>query len=467
MRKKCVLIVDDSKTARTVLAKKLMAYDIDVESRESAASAIDYLYENTPDAVFMDYEMPGMDGFQALKIIKSNPNTATIPVMMYTSREGGLELSQARALGAIGVLPKQLAAQDLDKVVRELHLLPDQESLVRGFQETDAQYPPSLHAVDIGAGSDNIEYLTPPPEEEAEAIEYPAETYDESVFLLKRQTRIYQKELSNAEERMRGYVSEELGQLRDEVLHSEEALQKRSQGPAGWLLVGLDLLLLALLGFMLWQQNLRPDHPLGAQRLRHMESQLTAVSEQIDGLQTSLSRPPQAQSPVPKKQEVRRVNIHLLEWAANRGTHFDYGENPYSDQRVAWLSELASHLSEAGFKGTIQLRANYGNFCLSRSETGSLALAPAQMEFADCLFAKQLEQEKSLPGSYQTIGFANFLNTLQSAESRAIEMVIEPDSWGEPAVPYPDPYTVKSVAEWNRLASQNQRILVNLVGQAD
>ncbi|MEN8132738.1 MAG: response regulator, partial [Pseudomonadota bacterium] len=60
----------------------------DVVTVDSAVNAIDYLYGNTPDAVFMDYEMPGMDGFQALKIIKSNPETAMIPVMMYSSKAG-------------------------------------------------------------------------------------------------------------------------------------------------------------------------------------------------------------------------------------------------------------------------------------------------------------------------------------------------------------------------------------------
>ncbi|MCU7885095.1 MAG: response regulator, partial [Candidatus Thiodiazotropha sp. (ex Lucinoma annulata)] len=134
---KRALIVDDSKTARQVLSGKLSNYGITVDALESAAAAIDYLYENAPDAIFMDYEMPGMDGFQALKVIKSNPHTALIPVMMYTSKEGGLALSQARALGAIGVLPKQLEAQDLEGVLNSLHLMPEQESLVHGYKDDE------------------------------------------------------------------------------------------------------------------------------------------------------------------------------------------------------------------------------------------------------------------------------------------------------------------------------------------
>jgi DNA-binding NarL/FixJ family response regulator len=71
----------------------------------------------------MDHLMPGMDGFQAVQAIKNNPLTATIPIMMYTSQEGELYLSQARALGAIGVLPKQTKHTDVSKALDQLRLL--------------------------------------------------------------------------------------------------------------------------------------------------------------------------------------------------------------------------------------------------------------------------------------------------------------------------------------------------------
>ena len=68
--------------------------------------------------------MPGMDGFQALEAIKANPATATIPVMMYTSQEGELYVGQARALGAFGVLPKQVKPVEVSKILQALHLIP-------------------------------------------------------------------------------------------------------------------------------------------------------------------------------------------------------------------------------------------------------------------------------------------------------------------------------------------------------
>src|SRR5271163_280358 len=129
MARKRALVVDDSKSARVILSRMLEKYDIEVDMAESAEQAIEYLKNNRPDAIFMDHLMPGMDGLQAVRAIKGNPQTAMIPIMMYTSQEGELYVGQARALGAMGVLPKQVRPVDVSKVLYELHLLPDRRDM--------------------------------------------------------------------------------------------------------------------------------------------------------------------------------------------------------------------------------------------------------------------------------------------------------------------------------------------------
>src|SRR5262245_59164239 len=93
---------------------------------ETAEIALDYLKHSRPDVVFLDHNMPGIDGFEALEAIKTNPATATIPVMMYTSQEGELYVGQARALGALGVLPKTVQPVEVAQVLRTLHLIPSE-----------------------------------------------------------------------------------------------------------------------------------------------------------------------------------------------------------------------------------------------------------------------------------------------------------------------------------------------------
>ena len=99
MQGKRALVVDDSKSARVVLSRMLEKYGIEVDSAESAETALEYLKDHHPDVIFMDHLMPGMDGLQAVREIKANPELASIPVMMYTSQEGEIYGGQARASG--------------------------------------------------------------------------------------------------------------------------------------------------------------------------------------------------------------------------------------------------------------------------------------------------------------------------------------------------------------------------------
>src|ERR1700726_3776528 len=144
------LVVDDSKSARAFLTRILERYELAVDGVESAEQAIEYLTHQRPDVIFMDHLMPGMDGFQAVQAIKTNPLTATIPIMMYTSQEGELYLEQARALGAVGVLPKQIKPTDVSKVLYQLHLVADRRD---PEQATFTPLNPGAPETGAGVGS--------------------------------------------------------------------------------------------------------------------------------------------------------------------------------------------------------------------------------------------------------------------------------------------------------------------------
>lgn len=470
MTRKCALIVDDSKTARQVLAKKLQAYEIEVETADSAANAIDFLHGNTPDAVFMDYEMPGMDGFQALKIIKSNPRTATIPVMMYTSKAGGIALSQARALGAIGVLPKQMEAHGLEAIIEQLHLHPHQRSLVEKFHDGNDQYQPKVTYTSGNDSSSNVEYINRQ-RVGVEKVEYPEEVYDESVFLLKRQTRIYLKELMSVEKRILDSLTKEVRLFRED-LHAANNLQEKMKNQPkgkGGLLYLLNLLLLLMVGYLTWQHSLLNVESPPSGRMGVIESKLYDIKTQVGDIVASMQDSNSTSSArgseevdSDRDQVAIQHSIGFLDWAANRGTEFGYGENPYDDVRVAWLSDLVNQLNKAGFRGSINLKAHYGNFCLSKSETGALILARDDVRFEDCLFSVDSTETGFAQSSYQTLGFANYLNSILSEEDIPIEVFVETDSFDEPVLPYPQGYSAKTAGEWNRVAAQNQRILVTL-----
>lgn len=115
---KHALIVDDSRTAAVALVKLLSRQGVSASLVNSGEAAVDYLQGDRPDLIFMDHMMPGMDGFQAVKSIRSDPETARIPIVMYTSNSGDIYVGQARALGAVDLLAKPVTEERLVEVLQ-------------------------------------------------------------------------------------------------------------------------------------------------------------------------------------------------------------------------------------------------------------------------------------------------------------------------------------------------------------
>jgi len=115
---KNALLIDDSKVARFALSKLLENADMNVSMAGSAEEALDYLSHNDlPDVIFMDHLMPGMNGVQATKAIKSNPATAHIPIIMCTSKKSAEFESRAKQFGIYDILTKPPQPQALSTML--------------------------------------------------------------------------------------------------------------------------------------------------------------------------------------------------------------------------------------------------------------------------------------------------------------------------------------------------------------
>lgn len=117
---KSALVVDDSKSARFALRKFLEGFGYKVDTAESAADAYRQLAGRLPDVVFLDHIMPGVDGFEALKVIKSDPLSAKVPVVICSSNEGEDFVHQARLRGATDVLQKPPSPEQIAGVLANL-----------------------------------------------------------------------------------------------------------------------------------------------------------------------------------------------------------------------------------------------------------------------------------------------------------------------------------------------------------
>lgn len=115
-----ILLVDDSKSARYALRLQLQRHGVEVDTADSAESAFEHLKNTLPDAIMMDHMMPGLNGFEALEVIRKDPKTAHLPVVMCTSHEDPSFAIAAKEKGAIGILPKSTAPDKLPAVLELL-----------------------------------------------------------------------------------------------------------------------------------------------------------------------------------------------------------------------------------------------------------------------------------------------------------------------------------------------------------
>lgn len=117
MSAKHALLVDDSKSARFALRQVLQRKGFEVDMAESAEVALEMVTQSQIDAIFMDHMMPGMDGYEATAILKSDPASAHIPVVMCTSNDQEEYVRKARETGAVGILPKPPTLEKLAEIM--------------------------------------------------------------------------------------------------------------------------------------------------------------------------------------------------------------------------------------------------------------------------------------------------------------------------------------------------------------
>jgi two-component system cell cycle response regulator len=115
-----VLVVDDSDVTRTLLARTLTRAGFEVtQARDGLEGAVLALREQ-PAAVVTDLEMPGMDGYQLVRLLKGDPASAHIPVVVVTSHGEAPSRYWGLRTGADAYLTKDHEAADLAATLHRL-----------------------------------------------------------------------------------------------------------------------------------------------------------------------------------------------------------------------------------------------------------------------------------------------------------------------------------------------------------
>jgi len=117
---KRILITDDEKYLRELLASQLQEKGYKCVSLASKADAYRWSLEHKPDLIITDINSPGMDGFQFLRLIKSNSSTGKVPVVFLTGVASNETAEQAKRLGAAEFVTKPASLAEVQTVVERV-----------------------------------------------------------------------------------------------------------------------------------------------------------------------------------------------------------------------------------------------------------------------------------------------------------------------------------------------------------
>ena len=421
---KRALVVDDSKSARVVLSRMLERYGILVDSAESAEAALEYLKERRPDVIFMDHLMPGMDGLQAVREIKSQPDLASIPIMMYTSQEGEIYGGQARASGAVGVLPKSIRPIDVTKALYQLQLLPDRRDDEPSALESVVPLSSREPAPPATAGSPSVDALLK--EQNLELRKFIVSTLDTWTHRVVAELRPRDPQV---------------------VVDGEEpAFVPPPPRPWRWVLATFaSLAALLVVGALYWQARVATEH---------MERAFQAVNASNETLTKAIEKwriAGEASADSAAKDGFRPLVLAV-----------PFGEQSLNPSRLESVRALVAQLERAAISGVVRIENFAGNFCLENAGQDGYTLAAPTSPASQCDQVGNPFDDSLAGSSRQPVAFANLASSLRQRTGGAIELALVSGPRDRLAVAYPQ-IEQSTAGQWNAAAQSNNRIEISIV----
>lgn len=117
---KTIYIIEDDENIRNLLSVALKSFGYGTEAFETAEEALARMEEAPPDMAIFDWMLPGMDGIDAVKLIRSSDRLKEMPVMMLTAKEKELDKVEGLDGGADDYMVKPFGILELSARIRSL-----------------------------------------------------------------------------------------------------------------------------------------------------------------------------------------------------------------------------------------------------------------------------------------------------------------------------------------------------------
>lgn len=117
---KCVLIADDSRVTRRLLGSYLASMDLRVLEARDGIEALEIAFRQKPDAIVLDWMMPGHTGPEVTIQLRASLELANVPILLLTAMSEETDQETARIAGVTQVLHKPLHGETIRRALRGL-----------------------------------------------------------------------------------------------------------------------------------------------------------------------------------------------------------------------------------------------------------------------------------------------------------------------------------------------------------
>jgi DNA-binding response OmpR family regulator len=120
IKPKKIMVVDDDRNVLFLISEMLERENYQVIQASDGLQAMSEIGKLKPDLAILDVMIPGMDGFEVCRRIKSNPYTNNIKVIMVTARTTGKDIETGMTAGADYYITKPFRILELSAKIKEL-----------------------------------------------------------------------------------------------------------------------------------------------------------------------------------------------------------------------------------------------------------------------------------------------------------------------------------------------------------
>ena len=110
---KRILVVEDQEDNRQILRDLLASTDYEIVEAENGLEALAAVAKHRPDLILMDIQLPILDGYEATRRIKADPELRSIPIIAVTSYALSGDEAKAREAGCDAYVPKPYSPRQL------------------------------------------------------------------------------------------------------------------------------------------------------------------------------------------------------------------------------------------------------------------------------------------------------------------------------------------------------------------